>query len=93
MCLKPAKTALFDWTDPWNFLIFIIRFSRSKAAQLTGASFMFSSVVEFGPILPFSSTHFRTVLLISIEMCQEIELCYNTVVLKKKSVKVLEIVL
>ena len=26
-CLKPARTTFFDWTAPWNFLIFTIRFS------------------------------------------------------------------
>ena len=34
--------------------------------------FMLSSVLEFGQILPFSSTHFGIFLLISIEICQEI---------------------
>ena len=36
--------------DSVKFLIFIIRFSRGEAGQVSGALFM----VEFGQILPFS---------------------------------------
>ena len=56
-------------------------------------------MVEFGQILPFSSTHFGIFLLISIEICQEVELIsityVKTVVLKKKKqlVKLLKIAL
>ena len=74
----PAKTALFDWTAPWKFLIFIIRFSRGEADKVSGASFMLSSAIQFGQNLPFSSTHLGLFLLISIEICQEIELIFIT---------------
>ena len=49
---------LFDWTTPWKFLIFIIWFFRGETDQVSGTSFMLSSVVKFGQILPIGSTHF-----------------------------------
>ena len=41
-----------------SFLIFVIRFFRGETDQVSGASFMLSSVVKFGQILPIGSTHF-----------------------------------
>ena len=87
-CLNPAKTLwlLFDWTAPWKFLILIIWFSGGEAGQVCGVLFM----VDFGQILPLSSTHHGFFLLISSEICWDIELifniynlCYHIVVLKK----------
>ena len=62
---------------PWKFLIFIIWFSGGKAGQLSGALFM----VEFGQILPFSPTHHGFFLLISSEICWDIELIFMTYVI------------
>ena len=77
MCWKPVKIKLFDWIVPWKFLIFIIQFSWGKADQESSASF----VGEFGQMLPFSSTHLTFFFLISVEICQEIELIFITYVL------------
>ena len=63
------------------FLIFIIQFCRGGKYQLNDTLFMLSSVVKFGQILPFSSTHFGIFLLISIEICQEIELMSITYII------------
>ena len=83
--LKPAKTTLFVWTALWKLLIFIIRFSWDKAGQVNHASFM----VEFGQILPFSSTHvgffFADFYWDMLGQWTDIyNLCYHIVVLKKK---------
>ena len=59
MCLKLSKTALFDWMTQWKFLISIIQFLQGKADQVSGASFLLSSVVNFGQILLFSFTRFE----------------------------------
>ena len=74
-------------------MIFIIRFSQGEAGQVSGALFM----MEFGQILPFSFTQpgfFFFFLLISSEICLDIELifnlCYHIVVLKKKPGKVVK---
>ena len=50
MSLKPAKTALYDWTTLCKNFISIIQFSQGKADHVSGSSFMLSSVVEFGQI-------------------------------------------
>ena len=55
-------------------LILIIQFFRGETNQVNDTSFMLCSVDEFGPILPFSSTHFGIFWLISIDICQETEL-------------------
>ena len=55
---KPAKIVLFDWTTPWKFFIFIIQFFQGETDQVCGTSFMLSSLVKFGQILPIGSTHF-----------------------------------
>ena len=70
-CYKPAKTMLFDWMTPRKFLIFIIWFSQGETDQVSG--FMLSSVVKFGKILLFRSTHFDFFFFIFVEICQEIE--------------------
>ena len=94
-CLKPAKTTLFDWTAPWKFLIFIIRFSWGETGQVTGTLFM----VEFGQILPFSSTHLAFFFFADFywdmlgHWTNIYSLCYHIVVLKKISVKLLKIAL
>ena len=77
MRLKPAKKHVFDWMALWKFLIFIIRFSRGEVGQVSGTLFM----VEFGQILPFSSTHHGFFLLISIEICWDIKLIFITCVI------------
>ena len=45
-----------------------------EADQVSGATFMLSSVMEFGQILPFRLHPLWNSSLISIEICQEIEL-------------------
>ena len=87
-CHKPAKTVLFDWTTSWKLLIFIIRFSQGETDQVSGSSFMLSSVVKFGQILPLRSTHFRFFFAdfhwdMSGNWINIYNLCYHTVVLKK----------
>ena len=71
------KNMFFDWMAPWKSLIFIIRFSRGKACQVSGTLYM----VEFGQSLPFSSTHHGFFLLISLELCWDIELIFITCVI------------
>ena len=52
---KPAKTMLFDWrTLDFHHSIF----PRWETDQVIGASFMFSSVIKDGQILPIGSAHF-----------------------------------
>ena len=73
----------------WKFLIFIIWFSRGKTNQVSGGLFMLSSVVEFNQILPFRFHPLWNFLLISIEICQEINicnLCCNALILKKPKI-------
>ena len=96
-CYKPAKTMLFDWMTPRKFLIFIIWFSQGETDQVSG--FMLSSVVKFGKILLFRSTHFD--FFFFFHFCWDMSgnwihiyynLCYHTAVLKK-SLKLLQIAL
>ena len=71
------KNTLFDWAAWWKSLLFIIRFSRGEADQVSGTLLM----VECGQILPFSSTHRGFILLISSEICWDIELIFTTCVI------------
>ena len=73
---------------PWKFLTFIIQFFQGETDQVSGTSFMLSSVVKFGQILLIGSSHFgfffcwfpsRYVRKFNIY-----NLHYNAVVLKKK---------
>ena len=66
----PNLTLQKKWL--WKFLILIIRFFWGKTDQVSATSFMLSSVVKFGQILPTGSTHYGFFLLISIEICQKI---------------------
>ena len=78
--LLACKNCIIYWTAVLKFLIFIIQFSQEEADQVSGTLHYLQwwNLVKFYYLVPLTLDFFW---LISIEICQEIELIFITYVI------------